>query len=142
VNYRDDVWRFLNGTPHIPCLYACRPGLEILNELDRPAARRKSLRQTGMLIERARGHGWKVTVSDDAERRAGTVAFDVPHAFEVAKELLASDVLIDYRPRAGIRVSPHFYNSDEECGELIDRIERILREGAWERHVEASRTVT
>jgi kynureninase len=36
-----------------------------------------------------------------------------PHAYEISRELLARNVIIDYRPNAGIRISPHFYNSDD-----------------------------
>ena len=142
IDYRDDVWRFLNGTPHIPCLYACQPGLEILNEVDREEARKKSIHQTSMLIEGAHRQGWKVTVSTDSNRRGGTVAFDVPHAFEVAKELLSREIMIDYRPNAGVRVSPHFYSSDEECQSLLSTIEEILEEGSWKQHSEVARQVT
>ena len=95
-----------------------------------------------MLIEGAHRRGWKVTVSTESKRRGGTVAFDVPHAFEGAKELLAREIMIDYRPNAGVRVSPHFYSSDEECQSLLTTIEEILEEGSWKQHAEVERQVT
>ncbi len=57
-----------------------------------------------------------------------------PHAYEVSRELLARDIVIDYRENAGIRVSPHFYNSDDELRAVIDAMRDILDSGAWERH--------
>jgi kynureninase len=48
--------------------------------------------------------------------------------------LLARDIVIDYRENAGIRISPHFYNSDDELVQVIDAIREILDSGAWERH--------
>jgi selenocysteine lyase/cysteine desulfurase len=39
---------------------------------------------------------------------------------------LQRDILVDYRPRAGIRVSPHFYNTEEECDRLLAAISEIL----------------
>jgi len=39
----------------------------------------------------------------------------MPDAYEVCRELLAREILVDYRPKAGVRVSPHFYNREEEC---------------------------
>jgi kynureninase len=59
---------------------------------------------------------------------------DLPHGELVAKELLARDVVIDYRPGAGIRIAPHFYNSEEECRRALDQIAEILETRAYEKH--------
>ena len=58
--------------------------------------------------------GSSVAGPRDVAHRGGTVTLDVPSGYAVASALAARDVLIDYRPGAGIRVSPHFYTSDEE----------------------------
>jgi len=52
----------------------------------------------------------------------------------VKLELLRREVIVDYRPDAGIRISPHFYNTDEECDRAIDEIRDILATEAWKRH--------
>jgi len=131
---REGAWRFLNGTPQIPCLYAAVPGLEIHAQVGIPAIRDKSRRQTKLLYEGARARGWRVNAPEEPDRRGGTVAVDVPHGELVAKELLARDVVIDYRPGAGIRIAPHFYNSDEECTAALDQIAEILETKAYEKH--------
>jgi kynureninase len=59
------------------------------------------------------------------------VAIDVPHAYEVTKELLRRDFLLDYRPNAGIRVAPHFYTTDEELDLTVREITKILETGAY-----------
>ena len=140
IDARDDAYRFLNGTPHIPALYACRPGLEILHEVGAQAIREKSLRMTARLLTGAKARGWRVNTAEDPAERAGTVSLDPPHAMEVSRELLARDILIDYRPQAGIRISPHFYNREEECDFALRQIDEILETGAWRR--DASRTTT
>jgi kynureninase len=134
VDPREDCYRFLNGTPQVAALYACRPGLGILNQVGAKAIRAKSVRMTTRLIEGARGRGWCVNTPENSAERAGTVSIDCPHAMEVSRELLARDVLIDYRPQAGVRISPHFYNREEECDQALQQIEEILRTSAWERH--------
>jgi kynureninase len=134
IDPRDDSYRFLNGTPHIPALYACRPGLAILNSIGSQAIREKSLRMTGRLLEEARARGWQVNTAENPDERAGTVSVDCPHALEVSRELLARNILIDYRPQAGIRISPHFYNREEECLFALAQIEEILDTRAWEKH--------
>jgi len=134
IDARHDSFGLLNGTPHIPALYACRPGLEILNQIGVQHIREKSLRMTTRLIERARANGWTVNTPDNPAERAGTVSIDCPHAQEVSRELLARDILVDYRPRAGVRISPHFYNRKEECDFAIEQIAEILETGAWKKH--------
>jgi len=55
----------------------------------------------------------------------------VPHGYEVSETLLANDILVDYRPNAGIRVAPHFYTSDEELRRVVTMIDDILATGDW-----------
>jgi kynureninase len=134
IDPREDSFRYLNGTPHIPSLYACQPGLEILNKVGIPAIREKSIRMTTQLIEGARSRGWRINTPEDPAERAGTVSIECPHAYEVCRELLAREILVDYRPKAGVRLSPHFYNRQEECDFTLAQIEEILKTGAWEKH--------
>jgi kynureninase len=137
IDPREDSYRYLNGTPHIPALYACQPGLEILNKVGIAAIREKSMRMTSRLIEGARAHGWNVNTPENPAERAGTVSIECPHAQEVCRELLARDILVDYRPKAGVRVSPHFYNREDECDFTLAQMEEILKTGAWEKHAAA-----
>jgi len=134
IDAREDSFRYLNGTPHIPALYACQPGLDILNKAGIGPIREKSMRMTARLFEAANAHGWRVNTSDNPAERAGTVSVDCPHAAEVCRELLAREILVDYRPKAGVRLSPHFYNREEECDLAIAQIAEILDTRAWEKH--------
>jgi kynureninase len=138
IDSRDDSFRYLNGTPHIPALYACQPGLDILNNVGSAAIRAKSVRLTTRLFEGAHSRGWHVNTPANPAERAGTLSIDCPHAYEVCRELLARDVLVDYRPRAGVRLSPHFYNREDECDFALDQMDEILRTHAWEKHAAAS----
>ena len=126
--YTDPPYRFMNGTPHIPALEAARPGLKIIAEAGIERIREKSKRQTGRLIELASKHGWRVNTPRDAEKRGGTVSIDMPDAQEVCRELIKREILVDYRPKAGVRMSPHFYNTDEELETGISAVEEILKE--------------
>lgn len=136
---REDSYRYLNGTPHVPALYACRPGLEILNQVGPQAIRAKSVQMTTRVLEGAQARGWLVNTAENSAERAGTVSIDCPHAYEVSRELLAREIMIDFRPRAGIRISPHFYNTLEECDFALAQIEEILETRAWEKHAETEK---
>ncbi len=133
--WREDAFRFLNGTPAIASLYANRPGIAIIAQVGVERIRHKSMRQTALLVELADAAGFEVKTLRDPARRGGTVTVNPPHAYEVSRELLAREIVIDYRPQAGIRISPHFYNTDEEVRLVIATIQEILESGAWRRHV-------
>jgi kynureninase len=139
---RDDAWRFLHGTPNIPALYAARPGLEIINQVGIEAIRAKSSRQTDRLLELAHQHGYRCTTPRDPFRRGGTVAFDVENGYEISQCLKSLDILCDYRPGAGIRLSPHFYNRDDELDAAIAAIREVQASGAWRACCTAKSTVT
>jgi kynureninase len=135
-------WRWLGGTPVVPALFAGLDGPRLVAEAGLEAIRAKSVRQTGRLIELADARGWAVHAPRYPARRGGTVAFSVPHAAEVARALLARDVVIDYRPGAGIRVAPHFYTTDAELEAVVAAMDDILATGAWQAFAGVHSTVT
>jgi kynureninase len=128
IRYTDSQYRFMNGTLHIPSLEAARPGVRIIGEVGVDRIRAKSKRQTANLVALADQHGWRVNSPRDPEKRGGTVSIEMPEAYEVCRELLKRDILVDYRPKAGVRFSPHFYNTDEEIEIAIAAVEEILKE--------------
>ncbi len=131
MEYATGAFRWLNGTPAIPALYAATEGPRIVRRAGIDAIRAKSVRQTRRLIELAEGRGYSVTAPRDDERRGGTVAFDVPHALEVSRFLSSRQILVDYRPGAGIRIGPHFYTSDTELDDAVAAVDDALATGAW-----------
>lgn len=142
MEYAPDVFRWLNGTPVIPALYAAIEGPRIVRRAGIDAIRAKSVRQTARLIQLADDRGVHVHAPRDAERRGGTVAIQVPHAYEVSKALLARDILVDYRPEAGIRIAPHFYTSDDELELAVTAMDEILEREQWRRFAGERTVVT
>jgi kynureninase len=140
--YADGAWRWLGGTPVVPALFAGLEGPRVVADATLPAIRAKSERQTARLVALADARGWRVHAPRDPARRGGTVAFDVPHAAEVARALLARDIVIDYRPGAGIRVAPHFYTTDAELDACVAAIDELLATGAWRQFAGVTSVVT
>jgi kynureninase len=142
MTYANDAWRWLSGTPSIPALFAAVAGPRLLREAGVDAIREKSVRQTSRLVELADARGFTVAAPRSSARRGGTVAFDVPHAREVAQALLARDVVVDYRPGAGIRIAPHFYTTDDEVESAVGIIDDILAKESWKRYTAVKTVVT
>jgi kynureninase len=125
IRYAGGAWRFLTGTPNVPALYACRAGYGIVAAVGAERIRRRSLELTARLMERARAAGFEVRTPDDPERRGGTVSVWHPEAERLGRELIARQILCDFRPGAGVRLSPHFYNTAAECDQAVDTLAEL-----------------
>jgi kynureninase len=142
MEFTSGPFRWLNGTPVIPALYAAAEGPKILRRAGIDAIRAKSTRLTSRLIELADARGYKVNAPRDPARRGGTVAVDVPHGYEVAQHLLSRNILVDYRVGAGIRIAPHFFSKEDEVEEAVAEIDASLESGTWQRFSEKIAVVT
>lgn len=131
---REDSYRLANGTPGMASLYAIQPGVEVIAEVGVERIRQNSIRQTSLLVTMAEEAGYSIKSPKDSQQRGGTVTVQPPHAYEVSRELLARGIVIDYREGAGIRIAPHFYNTDDEVRLVMQAIAQILDDGSWQQH--------
>ena len=127
LRYATDIRRFLHGSPAIPALYAARSGFNIINQIGVERIREKSTRQTELLIQLAEEAGFNVTSPKNPADRGGTITVGHPDAAAITSELIRREFIVDYRPGAGVRISPHFYNTDEELHLVIEEM-KIIRD--------------
>jgi kynureninase len=129
IAYAPDMHRFLNGTPNVPAMYSARSGYEIVNEIGVSAIRAKSQRQTQLLITLADAANLSVRSPRDPAQRGGTIILSVPDSdgTAIVAELGRRQILVDFRPGAGIRIAPHFYTSDDEIAHTIHELANITR---------------
>ncbi|MBL8726563.1 MAG: aminotransferase class V-fold PLP-dependent enzyme [Planctomycetes bacterium] len=138
-DYRDDGGRFHTGTPNVPALCAGRAGITAVAEVGLPAIRQKSQRLTTLLVELADRAGLPIRSPRSADQRGGHVALDVPHGYAVCQALAAREIVVDFRPDAGLRVAPHFYNSEAEVRAAVQAIREILEHREYERFLQGPR---
>ncbi|MDQ2938089.1 MAG: aminotransferase class V-fold PLP-dependent enzyme [Acidobacteriota bacterium] len=134
LRYAPNVARFLHGSPAIPALYAAQSGYRIINEIGVEKIREKSVRQTTRLIELAEEAGFRVTSPKNSADRGGTITVGHEDAGPITKELIRREFIVDYRPGAGVRISPHFYTKDEELELVIDEMKEIRDTHAYAEH--------
>jgi len=135
--YTNGAARFLTGTPNVAAHFAATAGYDLVEEIGVARIRESSLRQTQFLIDLADDAGFEVRSPRDPARRGGTVTVHVPEFSAVHAELEARGILCDFRPDAGIRLGPHFYNTEAEIRFAVQQIADILETGAYTRHVGA-----
>jgi kynureninase len=138
LEYAEGIARFLTGTPNVPALYAATAGYDLIEEIGVERIRANSLRQTELMIREAEARGFEVRSPREASKRGGTVTVHVPDFEAVHKELAERQVLCDFRPDAGIRLGPHYFNTDEDILRALDEIAGILATGAHERWLGAT----
>lgn len=142
MEYAEGPFRWMNGTPVIPALYAAVEGPKLVRAAGIERIREKSKRMTSRLVQLADDRGYRVNAPRDPEKRGGTIAFDVPHGYEVSQHLIARNIIVDYRVGAGIRVAPHFFTMDSEIESAIGEIDSVLVSGEWKKFGQRKSVVT
>jgi kynureninase len=137
LEYAEGSARFLTGTPNVPALYAATAGYDLIEEIGVERIRENSLRQTQLLIDLVDEAGFEVASPRDPTRRGGTVTVRTPEFEAVHRELVERQILCDFRPDAGIRLGPHYYNTDDELRFVVDQVAEIVTTGAYEPHLGA-----
>jgi kynureninase len=140
VEPADDAHRWMGGTPSIPALYAARAGYEIISKVGVSAIREKSLRQTQLLMAQADEQGLSVQTPRAPHRRGNTVCVDFEGSEDACGRLIERGFVVDWRPQGGIRISPHFYNSDEECLAIMAEIKSLRDSGTLRKVPSGPRT--
>ena len=138
LEYAEGAARFLTGTPNIPALYAATAGYDLIEEIGVERIRAGSLRQTKLLIDLLDKAGFEVGSPRDPGRRGGTVTVRVPEFEAVHRELGEREIICDFRPDAGLRLGPHYFNTDDELRYAVSQITEIVETGAYERHLGAT----
>ena len=138
-DFRDDGGRFATGTPNVPALYAGKEGIGIVAEVGLAAVRAHSQRLSSLLVAEAGRHGLGLKSPVEAARRGGHIALDVPHGYAVCQALAEREIVVDFRPDAGLRVAPHFYNTADEVRAAVQAVRDILDSGDYRRFLQQER---
>jgi len=78
------------------------------------------------MINFAREHGWTINTPLELQRRGGSVMIGVADAKSIAEQLAERRVFVDWRPGAGLRISPHFFNTDEEVADALQILAELI----------------
>jgi selenocysteine lyase/cysteine desulfurase len=117
--------RFASGTPAVLPSLMSRPGLAIVREIGVDTIRALSLHRTDRIIACADAAGLPVATPRARERRGGIVALRFPGDALVARTLVERNFVCSYR--GGIRIAPHFYNTDEEIERFMSTLVTLAR---------------
>ena len=139
LEYAAGARRFLTGTPNVPALYAATAGYDVIEEVGVPTIRERSLALTQLLIDLCDDAGLEIVSPREPGRRGGTVTVSTPDHAACHRELGERGVVCDFRPdpSGGVRLGPHFFNTEEEVRHAVSELADIVASGAFERHLGA-----
>jgi kynureninase len=147
MEYTPGSYRFLAGTPPIPCLYTVLPGLKIIKKIGASQIRNKSLHQTSIVISKAKERRFRLFTPEEDDLRGGAVSIGTPHGFLVKQALDKRGIKVDFRKGLEeepdvIRVAPHFYSEDGEIDTLFEEIDDIIKTGDYKKYSPKIKDVT
>jgi len=127
IEHAHSMYRFASGTPTIPGYVVARAGHDLIRSVGVAAIREHNVRLTTTIAQEALARGFTVPTPLDPARRTGWIGMDFDGAERVYKALVAQRIFIDYRPGCGMRVSPHFYTTDEEIVRFFEAVDALRR---------------
>ncbi len=122
IRYANDHRHFLAGTPSMPAYYVARAAYENLHAVGLDRIRAHNLALARIIIERAQATDLTVHSPLADEQRTGFVAVDFATSEAASTQLIAERYKLDWRPNCGLRLGPHFYNTEAEVHRLMDRV--------------------
>ena len=111
---KPDATRFEEGSYNTVGLYGLCAAIELLLEIGIVRIETRVLNLTKQLIQGLQSKGYRVTTPNIESKRSGIIVFesDTHSATELCNRLQHENVIA--AERGGVRLSPHFYNSEAE----------------------------
>ncbi len=132
------IRRFLNGSPAVPSLLAATAGYELVLEAGVQNIRAHSMKLTEGLRTDMQERGFEIHSPADPRQRGGTLTIGLAADEQGpawVKALEARGILVDHRPNAGVRVSPHFYTLADELEEFAEVMSELRAKRKWREYV-------
>ena len=123
--YNSNAWRFMGGTPVPQPAMIASAAIRCTQAIGMDTIRSHNLALKGMLRSAALANGHVVNTPEGADLEGGTLAIGLRNHEALSAKLQQAGVHHDNRPRFGMRLSPHVYNTEDE----IQRVCELLAEG-------------
>lgn len=130
-----DIWglrlsenasRFEVGSPSVISFMGAMEALKMLLNFGIEKIEERILKLTDYLIKAVKDLGLKLQTPEERQCRSGIVNFKIEKPKETAKRLISKGIIVSARAN-GIRVSPHFYNAEEEIDKLVEEIRQSIK---------------
>jgi len=124
--YMDNIFRYMDVNPSDFLYAVASGGMDIILEFGIKNVQKRILQLTDYLINELQQLGdFEFVTPLEREYRSGVVNVRVPKNVEIAKKLKEDNIIVSSR-YGGLRISPHFYNNEEDIDKLITGLKKHL----------------
>ncbi len=116
------VRKFEIGTYPYSLIWSMHSSLKLLSEVGIKNIETHNLALLDLLINHLKEKNYQITTSLDANHRSSILSFYGENIRSLYEELRKNNIIVSYR-EGNIRVAPHFYNTADEMGKLIELLE-------------------
>lgn len=121
LTQKPDATRFEEGSYNSIGLYGLKAAIELLLEIGVSNIESYILELTAGLIKGLDSKGYRVITPQSDSERAGIVVFESDHHTPAELYALLNERnIISAERGSGVRVSPHFYNTEAEIADLLE----------------------
>lgn len=130
-----DIWslklsetasRFEVGTPSTVSFVGAAEAIKMLLGFGIENIEKRVLKLTDYLIEKIKALGLELQTPEEQQHRSGIVNIKIDKPKDVVEQLKRGNIIVSARAH-GIRVSPHFYNTEEEIDKLVEEVKKCQR---------------
>ena len=127
-----DIWslklsetasRFEVGSPSTISFVGASAAMKMLLDFGIAKIEERILKLTDYLIEAVKNLGLKLKTPEERQHRSGIINFHIANPEEVVRHLRSKGIVVSARAH-GIRVSPHFYNTENEIDTLVEELRK------------------
>ena len=126
IDISDTASRFELGSPHFSNILSLKSAIEYISRIGIKEIEKRILHLTQYLVDKLRE--FKVVLISPLEEekcRSGIVVFKEKNAQEIVRKLGKKGIMVSARGD-GIRVSPHFYNNEQDIDKLIHKLGNLI----------------
>jgi len=126
LNLSKTASRFEIGSPCTISLVGAKEAMKILLQFGIENVRKRIMKLTDRVINSAQDLGLRLQTPKEKQCRSGIVNFTIGRPQKLVEKLEKKGVVVSARAN-GLRVSPHFYNTEEEIDMLMEETGRWLK---------------
>ena len=124
LDLSETATRYEVGCPSFISYAGADVAIKFLLDVGITRIQARVLKLTQQLIDSIEDLGLPITTPQDSLHRSGIIHFLIDHAQKKTEKLKEQGIIVSARSN-GIRVAPHFYNSEEEVRRFVNALTKV-----------------
>ena len=126
IDMSNTASRFELGSPHFSNILCLKSAIEYITKIGIEQIEKRILYLTDYLVEKLREFKVEIISPLEEEKgRSGIIVFKERNAQEIVRKLERRRIMVSARGD-GIRVSPHFYNNENDIDMLVSELKYLI----------------